>query len=186
MALKLFMVLVGCKPKARHTEQHDVFFGIATSMKALLPQVLDFWPEAEGDLHIDAWRKVTRVGTQTINVVDRRNTAVETPSHQLYFINLGGYKQNEFEEFHYKLLVASPDKSAAIKEAKQTAFFKHTHFEGAKSHIDDKYGVDVDDIYKIEDILSPSLKSTYAVVLTDSAEEAVDQLHMGYFKLNSF
>ena len=185
MALKLFMVLVGCKPKGRHTEQHDVFFGIATSMKALMPQVLDFWPEADGDLHIDAWREVTKVGTQTIKVVDR-NTAVEAQSHQLYFINLGGYKQNEFEEFHYKLLVASSDKSAAIKEAKQTAFFKHTHFEGAKSHIDDKYGVYVDDIYKIEDILSPSLKSTYALVLTDSTEEVEDQLHMGYFKLTSF
>jgi len=185
MALKLFMVLVGCKPKGRHTEQHDVFFGIATSMKALMPQVLDFWPEADGDLHIDAWREVTRVGTQEINVVER-NTAVEAQSHQLYFINLGGYKQNEFEEFHYKLLIASPDKSAAIKEAKQTAFFKHTHFEGAKSHIDDKYGVDVDDIYKIEDILSPLLKSTYSVVLTDCAEVTEDQLHMGYFKLNSF
>ena len=58
---KLFMVLIGCKPEGRHTEQHDIFFGVATSMKELLPQIIAFWPEAKGDLHIDGWREVNQV-----------------------------------------------------------------------------------------------------------------------------
>ena len=69
---------------------------------------------------------------------------------RLFFINLGGYKENEFEEYHYKMLTACEDKSVAIQAAKQTAFYKHTGFKGATSHIDDKYGVDVDDILRLK------------------------------------
>ena len=42
-----------------------------------------------------------------------------------------------------------------IKVAKATTFYKHFSFEGATSHIDDKYGIDVDDIYNVNDILAP-------------------------------
>jgi hypothetical protein len=181
---KLFMVLIGCKPEGRHTEQHDIFFGIAESMKALIPQIIAFWPEAKGDLHIDGWREVTQVDGLDVQVVERK--AAEYPSnHKLFFINLGGYKKGEFEEFHYKMLAAAIEKADAIKEAKKTAFFKHTHFEGANAHIDDKYGIDVDDMYKIEELLTPTILDKYAVVLTEAKEVKTDALHLGYFKLSS-
>ncbi len=92
MASKLFMVLIGCKPKGRHTEQHDIFFGIAPSMKELLPQIIAFWPEAEGDLHIDAWREVNQVDGFSVKVVERNQSHLQSssPSPQLFFINLGG------------------------------------------------------------------------------------------------
>ena len=188
MAPKLFMVLIGCKPKGRHTEQHDIFFGIAPSMKELLPQIIAFWPEAEGDLHIDGWREVNQVDGFSVKVVDRNNHPVQSSfsASQLFFINLGGYKENEFDEFHYKMLVASQDKAEAVKRAKSTAFYKHTQFDGAKSHIDDKYGVDVDDLYQIEEVLDEALKNQFRIDLTPAQDRAEDQLHLGYFKLNSF
>jgi hypothetical protein len=188
MALKLFMVLIGCKPKGRHTEQHDIFFGIAASMKELLPQIIAFWPEAEGDLHIDGWREVSQVDGFAVTVVERSNTSIQSSSTtpQLFFINLGGYKENEFDEFHYKMLVASQDKAEAVKRAKSTAFYKHTKFDGAKSHIDDKYGVDVDDLYQIEDVLDQSLKNQFCIELRPAQEQLEDRLHLGYFKLTSF
>jgi hypothetical protein len=188
MAPKLFMVLIGCKPKGRHTEQHDIFFGIALSMKELLPQIIAFWPEAEGDLHIDGWREVNQVDGFSVKVVDRNNHPVQSssPASKLFFINLGGYKENEFDEFHYKMLVASEDKAEAVKRAKSTAFYKHTQFDGAKSHIDDKYGVDVDDLYQIEEVLDEALKNQFHIELTPSQDGAEDQLHLGYFKLTSF
>jgi hypothetical protein len=34
--MNLFMVLIGCKPTGRHTEQHDVFFGIANELRELI------------------------------------------------------------------------------------------------------------------------------------------------------
>ncbi|MEY5046462.1 MAG: hypothetical protein RL713_1687 [Bacteroidota bacterium] len=188
MASKLFMVLIGCKPKGRHTEQHDIFFGIAPSMKELLPQIIAFWPEAEGDLHIDGWREVNQVDDFNIKVIDRKSPPAQSsfPTPQLFFINLGGYKENEFDEFHYKMLVASQDKAEAVKRAKSTAFYKHTQFDGAKSHIDDKYGVDVDDLYQIEEVLDEALKNQYRIDLTPALDRVEDQLQLGYFKLTSF
>ena len=180
---KLYMLLVGASPPGRHTEQHDVFFGIANSMKELLPDVVAFWPEARGKLHIDAWREVTTVDGYKV-------TVLRSPGHrdgtQLFFINLGGYKPGEFEEFHYKMLVAAPDKNEAMRQSKQTAFFKHTGFEGATAHIDDKYGVDVDDIYAIREILPISMKASYSLTITPALPDTPeDKLHLGYFRLDA-
>jgi hypothetical protein len=39
-------------------------------------------------------------------------------------------------------------------------FLQHCGFKGAGvSHIDDKYGIDVDDLYKVTDILDSQLKN---------------------------
>lgn len=182
---KLFMLLIGCKPKGRHTEQHDIYFGIAPSMKELIPQLTAFWPEAEGKLHIDAYREVTEVNGFAVSVVPA--AAKVNNDAQLFFINLGGYKKDEFEEFHYKMIIAATDKASAIQQAKQTAFYQHTGFEGAPSHIDDKYGVDVDDVYEIEEILSAVLKQNYQLHISKAAQgKPADALNLGYFKLNSF
>jgi hypothetical protein len=37
---------------------------------------------------------------------------------------------------------------------KQTEFYKTMGFANAVSHIDDKHGVDIDDIYNVNDLLS--------------------------------
>jgi hypothetical protein len=183
---KLFMLLIGCKPPGRHTEQHDVFFGIAESVKELIPAIKEFWTEAEGKMHIDGWREVTFVDGYAVTVQPKKETAINS-NGKLFFINLGGYKQNEFEEFHYKMLVAAKDKTEAINSSKKTAFYLHTGFEGANSHIDDKYGVDVDDVYEIEDILPEQIKEQYSIILNKSETiQTEDKLHLGYFKINSF
>lgn len=54
-AVNLHMVMLGCTPKGRFTEQHDIFFGIGSNLKELVPDMKDFWPEAKGRIHIDAW-----------------------------------------------------------------------------------------------------------------------------------
>jgi hypothetical protein len=182
--MKLWMVLIGCKPAGRHTEQHDVFLGIANELNELIPAFEKFWPEAKGKMHIDGYRAIVQVNGYNISIVPK--TAQEIyQTVKLFFINLGGYKKNEFEEFHYKMLVASEDKSAAIAISKQTAFFKHTHFDEANSHIDDKYGIDVDDLYQIEDILDAETKSKYSILLSPAISITEDALHLGYFKLNT-
>lgn len=177
------MILAGCKPAGRHTEQHDVFFGIAASLKDLVPSLETFWPEAKGNLHIDGFREVTLVEDMHVQVVPRANKL--SGGTQLYFINLGGYKENEMEEFHYKLLSTGKEKNEALKKAKATAFFKHTSFPGATSHIDDKYGVDIDDFALIEEILPEAVRTQYALQLSPAGPAAQpDQLHLGYFRLD--
>lgn len=187
-ALRLFMVIIGCKPKGRYTEQHDVFFGVAAHIRDLVPQMMDFWPEAKGKIHIDAWREVTRVEGHIITVMpaDGITESAAPGVFNLFFINLGGYKPGEFEEYHYKMLAVAPDPALAIQKAKQTAFFKHNGFKGARAHIDDKYGIDVDDIYPVQEILNPIYKQRYSLYIEADTTElsAEDELHIGYFKLD--
>ncbi|MFD0778124.1 DUF1543 domain-containing protein [Flavobacterium myungsuense] len=70
--MKLYMIMIGCRPKGRLTEQHDIFFGIGNSLSDLIPQMKSFWPEAKGKIHIDAWREVTVVNNHTIEVVPKK------------------------------------------------------------------------------------------------------------------
>ena len=178
---KLFMVLVGATPKGRHTEQHDVFFGIGESLSSLVPAILAFWPEANGRVHIDAWREVTYVDGHAVRVRSRGEAI--TGAGKLYFINLGGYKPGEFEEYHYKTIIAGPDKGAAVRRSKETTFYKHIGFKGAESHIDDKYGIDVDDAHEIADILPQDTKGGFRLEIVPAPGGAEDELHIGYVKL---
>jgi hypothetical protein len=180
------MLLLGATPPNRHIEQHDIFFGIADSIKELVPAIQSFWPEAKDKIHIDAWREITILDNHKISIVSANDSQPHS-GPRLFFINLGGYKAGEFEEFHYKMIIAANDKGEAITKAKNTAFFKHTGFKGATSHVDDKYGVDVDDLYEIRDIIPPSMKQAYKIVVSPAdGSEPEDELHLGYFKLASF
>ena len=110
----------------------------------------------------------------------------ERSENKLFFLNLGGYKPNDLEEYHYKLLAVADTKTAAIQAAKKTAFYLHTGFKGATSHIDDKYGVDVDDVYEIADILPPAIKDQYSLVIEKKKGVLPDdELHIGYVTLTS-
>ncbi len=97
------MVLVGCKPKARHTEQHDIFFGIGYAIKELVPEIIHSWPEAEGDIHIDAWREVNCVDQQAVEIFPKQLLSnPEVQRKKLFFINLGGYKQTNLNSITIK------------------------------------------------------------------------------------
>ncbi len=176
------MIMLGCTPKGRFTEQHDIFFCIGTSLKELVLDMNAFWPEAKGKIHIDAWQKVTFVDGFTLEVVSKEENLEQ--EEQLFFLNLGGYKEGEFEEYHYKTLAVAKTKAEAIKKAKQTTFYKHCGFKGATSHIDDKYGIDVDDIHNITDILSDKFKALYRLKITKTNAIFEDEKHIGYLKID--
>lgn len=182
---KLFMILIGCRPKGRNTEQHDVFFGIARELKDLVPQIKAFWKGA-GTIHLDGWRIVNNVNGYSISISENTGERKEADAN-LFFLNLGGYKEGYFEEFHYKMLTVAKDKAAAGQHAKQTAFFLHTGFnKDAAAHIDDRFGVDVDDLFEIKDILPEEVKNKFAVIVEKSdAPLPDDEINLGYFKIDS-
>lgn len=184
----LFMILLGCKPKGRNTEQHDIFFGVGSTLKDLIPAINAFWPEANGKIHIDAWRKVTAVDNNRVRLCQRDfglDNRASQALNKLFFINLGGYKKDQFDEFHYKMLVVAKNKSEAIDKAKETSFYKHVGYSGAPSHVDDKYGIDVDDAYDIEDLLSEEIKNDYKLVINDNVHADPDEIHLGYLALSN-
>ena len=177
--MELFMVVVGGKPEGRFTEQHDVFFGIADELKELVPNMYEFWPALEGRMHIDSWRKVEKVDGYKIQIV-KKSEQNPNNSKRLYFVNLGGYKPNDMEEYHYKQLVVAANLAEATKIAKDTVFWKHHE----SSHIDDKYGIDVDDIYEVVDLLNPTFKEKYHILIQEASNIPEDTLEVGYLKIS--
>jgi hypothetical protein len=179
--LKLYMVLLGCTPKGRLTEQHDIFFGIGTSVEALIKDMYTFWPDG-GRLHADSWREVTHINGYDITIVPKDETIAT--DEKLFFLNLGGYRPGEFEEYHYKTLIIAKTMGLAIRQAKKSTFFKHYNMPGTgASHIDEKYALDVDDMHKVEDILAPHLKEKFSISISKNSEGTNDELHIGYLKL---
>lgn len=180
--MKLFYIILGATPKGRNIEQHDVFFGIAESLKELVPDMQDFWKEADGKIHVDCWQEVKFADGYEVKIVEK----TENPSEdQLYFLNLGGYKRGFFEEFHEQHLMVGTSMGDMIKKAKATEFYKTMGFEGAVSHIDDKHGVDIDDIFNVSDILPEKMKEKYSIILEKS--DAVNQenpIGLGYLNIN--
>ncbi|WP_409149751.1 DUF1543 domain-containing protein [Sphingobacterium sp. BS-2] len=177
--MELFMVVVGGKPEGRFTEQHDVFFGIADELKELVPSMFEFWPALEGRMHIDSWRKVGKVDGYNIQIIEKSEQNPNN-SKRLYFVNLGGYKPNDMQEYHYKQLVVAANLAEATKIAKDTVFWKHHE----SSHIDDKYGIDVDDIYEVVDLLNPTFKEKYHILIQEASNIPEDTLEVGYLKIS--
>ena len=178
------MTIIGCRPAGRLTEQHDVFFGIGNQLADLVPQINAFWPEVRGKFHIDSWREVSKVGNYAITVVDQSDT-----NHKelgLFFFNLGGYLLQEMEEFHYKKLVVAPNLAMAQQEIKKSDFYKNYDFPGAVSHIDDKYGLDIDESYNVGELIRAEDKLCYGLQMTIAPKnQPEDELHIGYLPLKN-
>jgi len=176
---ELFMIVIGGKPEGRFTEQHDVYFGIANELKDLVPDMYEFWPALEGKMHIDSWRKVTQIGDHRISISPKTTNSGHN-TKKLFFVNLGGYKPNDMEEYHYKQLVVADNLAEATRLAKDSVFWKHHE----SSHIDDKYGIDVDDIYEVNDLLNPKFKENYHLNIFENLNQGEDVLEIGYLKIS--
>lgn len=191
MVPKLFMIQLGGRPKGRLIEQHDMFFGVAEHIADLIPAINEHWPEVENKWHIDSYREISKVGEYRVSWSDRPTEIADDNNQalKLFFINLGGYLPNDFEEYHHKLLVVAPTQSEAIKQAKQSAFYKefsfkdkHTPFNAA-SHVDDKRQVDMDEIYNVASLLSVGRLVINPIATTVQAGE--DQVYVGYLSIKS-
>jgi hypothetical protein len=183
---KLFMLLLGSKAPRRNVEQHDFYFGIARYLHELVPEIKAFWPEAGNSIHLDGWREVNTVDGYQVDI--SLNNYEQLPAGpKLFFINLGGYQTGKLEEQHYTVLGVFEDKAQATQSAKKTVFFREQSAKGVKganSHIDEKYGIDVDDVYRIEDILSTEQKHKFRINLTATANLTEDKIHLGYVTMD--
>lgn len=180
--MKLFYLILGATPEGRNIEQHDVFFGIAENLKDMVPHIVEFWPEAKGEIHIDAYQIVEFVDGYEVIITGKD---VGCNENNLFFINLGGYQPGTFGELHEQRLMAGKSMAEVIKRIKQSDFYKKVGFRNAASHIDDKHGVDIDDIFKVSDILPGCMKEKYSIRLKKSRLGAQKNVgKVGYFKLD--
>ena len=191
--LTLYMVQLGGRPKGRLIEQHDIFFGVANQVNELIADINNHWPEVKNKWHIDSYRAITRVDNYTIRLVESSQQVENTNDLKLFFINLGGYQQGSFEEFHYKLLIVADSQADAIKKAKQSEFYKQFTFKdkasplNAASHIDDKFEVDIDDIYNVNDLISniKIIIEPLARALDEAIDEVEDKEYVGYLSIKN-
>lgn len=188
----LFMIKIGGRPKGRLIEQHDMFFGVGAHIGDFINSVNTHWPEVKNTWHPDAYRQVTKIDNyriqwQSTDDVQKNNMDEDTTVLKLFFINLGGYIAGEFEEFHHKLLIVAPTQADAIKQAKQSVFYKQYSFNdketsfNAASHIDDKQQVDIDEIYDVNDLLTGG--RLLITALEESELESEDKSYIGYLSL---
>ena len=70
----------------------------------------------------------------------------------------------------------------ASKKAKATTFFKHCGFKGATSHIDDKFGIDIDDAFNVKEILAPIFTEQFEIKITPSENLTEDKNAHWLFK----
>ena len=181
--MKLFYVILGATTTGRNIEQHDVFFGIAKRVEDLHPEIKNFWKFTK--LHIDCYQEVKFADGYELKIVEKTESLTETENDvELFFINLGGYKAGHFEEFHEQHLMVGTSLAEVIKKVKKTRFYKTMGFKDAPSHVDDQYGVDIDDIYNINDLLSKETKEKYTIILEKSTSIAQENImKVGYFKI---
>ena len=190
--LTLFMVQLGGRPKGRLIEQHDIFFGVANQVSELIEDINQHWPEVKNKWHIDSYRAISKVDNYVIKLVEPSSQTESANDLKLFFINLGGYQRRSFEEFHYKLLIVAATQADAIKQAKQSEFYKAFTYKdkespfNAASHIDDKFEVDIDDIYNVNDLIS-NVRLLIEPITNDSHElvNADDKEYVGYLSIKN-
>lgn len=184
------MLKIGARPQGRLIEQHDVMFVIANSLSETVATVNQRWPEVKNAWHLDAWRDVKRVGDYKIALSNDKVLA--KVEKQLYFVNLGGYLPNQFEEFHYKTLVVAESLSKATAQVKKSAFYHDYTFDNidtarsgvATSHVDDKHKLDMDDIHCVTDLLPQNIALIVQPLTEDEKVQLPeDALHIGYLNL---
>ena len=189
----LYMIQLGGRPKGRLIEQHDIFFGVANQVRELVDDINHHWPEVKNKWHIDSYRAITKVDNYSIKLVEsNESNPLIKNDLKLFFINLGGYQQGSFEEFHYKLLIVATSQADAIKQAKQSEFYKKFTYKdkdspfNAASHIDDKFAVDIDNIYNVNDFIE-NVQLLIEPIAQDSYEltNADDKEYVGYLSINN-
>ena len=189
----LYMIQLGGRPKGRLIEQHDMFFGVANQVNELIADINNHWPEVKNKWHIDSYRAISKVDNYVIKLVESNIQAECANDLKLFFINLGGYQQDSFEEFHYKLLIVADSQADAVKQAKQSEFYKQFTFKdttspfNAASHIDDKFEVDIDDIYNVNDLISnvKIIIEPLARALDKSINVIEDKKYVGYLSIKN-
>lgn len=102
------------------------------------------------------------------------------------------YQKGSFEEFHHKLLIVAATQADAIKQAKQSQFYKQFTYKdkdspfNAASHIDDKFEVDIDNIYNVNDLIS-NVRLLIEPMANDSHKlvNADDKEYVGYLSIKN-
>ncbi|MGL5742717.1 MAG: DUF1543 domain-containing protein [Legionella sp.] len=123
--MNLFVIYIGGSHQDSLIELHDMRFVVAQSIEQTYESLRQSWWGTPASLHLDAWGILDYADGHQIEL--SKNAAAET-SHQLYFVNLGGYDRNQFTELHKNIfVVAANEHEAKHKAVQQIADWESPH-----------------------------------------------------------
>ena len=139
--MKLFSVFLGGRADKCNTELHDVVFSIGEKIEDTYIDLLDKWFGLPDRLHIDSWVDLRIVEGYKVSLSKKKNKS----NKKLYFVNLGAYEKNRFEELHESKFMVDINKINVKKRAKELLLIGKEQV-----HLDDLY--DVDDCIEIKKV----------------------------------
>ena len=139
--MKLFSVFLGGRANNCNTELHDVVFTIGEKIEDTYLDLLGKWFGLPDRLHIDSWVDLNTVEGYKIYLSKEKKIS----NKKLYFVNLGAYEKNKFEELHESRFMVDTNKVNVKKRAKKLLLVGKEQV-----HLDDLY--DVDDCIEINKV----------------------------------
>lgn len=122
--LKLFMFYIGGDFRNANIELHDVRFSLGKTPQDCYDDLRKQWWGTPSSLHIDSWAEVTHADGYDVTLFAKPFEGKE----KLYFLNLGGYNSEDFEEVHKNILVVAETQQEAIKKSvKAQSHWKQPH-----------------------------------------------------------
>lgn len=113
--MKLFVIYIGGSHEKSLIELHDMRFVLASTIKETYDTLRQNWWGDPKSLHLDAWGVLDYADGFSIQISNRPQ---EQPN-KLYFVNLGGYDQQQFTELHKNIFVVATNEAQAKKKAIQ-------------------------------------------------------------------
>jgi len=163
----LYAVMLGGRAPGCRIELHDVVFAIGDTLESLHEQLLEQWFGTPGRVHVDAFARLDRADGHRIVLKD---TPTSAAAKRLYFVNIGGYLEQQLAEQHAYGFVVAKDKASAKKRARASLLPGHR-----EKHKDDLYAVD--------DCLELTAIAGQHIHLIEDATAGDPEILNGYFPI---
>ena len=161
--MKLFSVFLGGRADKCNTELHDVVFTLGEKIEDTYIDLLGKWFGLSDRLHIDSWVDLNIVEGYKICLSKQKNKSKK----KLYFVNLGAYEKNRFEELHESKFMVDVNKINVKTRAKELLLVG-------------KEQVHLDDLYDVDDCIEIKKVSGYYINLETTSKHSNLKFNNGY------
>ena len=140
--MKLFVIYIGGSHEKAFIELHDMRFVVADCIEDTYDYLRKSWWGTPESLHLDAWGELKHADDYDIHITNEPSTDMV---NKLFFINLGGYDNNEFTELHKNIfIVAKNEIEAKTKSLNQIQKWHMKHRD---------YQFDVEKVINVSNIV---------------------------------
>lgn len=122
--MKLFAIYIGGEHERANIELHDMRFVVAPSITDTYDELRRQWWGTPKSLHIDCWAELDQIDGYDVIL---RPEPFDGPE-RLYYVNLGGYAEDEFLEKHKNVFVVADSlPKAKARALKSAAVWREPH-----------------------------------------------------------